>query len=104
MILLADEVEFRPRRLMTLEAIEPEKVVNFLRSVADNFRAILVGVEGEELPIVCLRAEPFLLLYHGLVGNQLQHGSLGKFPPTRLGDGDGAFEMVGQIAHKEVLY
>jgi hypothetical protein len=41
MILLADEVELRPRRLMTLEAVEPQKIVNFLRSVADNFRAIL---------------------------------------------------------------
>ena len=41
MILLADEVEFRPRRLMTLEAVEPQKIVNFLRSVTDNFRAIL---------------------------------------------------------------
>ena len=33
MILLADEVEFRPRRLMALEAIEPQEVVNFLRSL-----------------------------------------------------------------------
>src|SRR6516225_4386354 len=104
MILLADEVEFRPRRLMTLEAIEPQKVVNFLRSVANNFRAILVGVEGEELPIVCLRAEPLLLLDHSLVGDQLQHGSLGKSAASRLGDSDGAFQIVGQIAHKEVLY
>ena len=52
MILLTDEVEFRPRRLMALEAIEPQEVVNFLRSLANNFRAVLVGVEGEELPIV----------------------------------------------------
>jgi hypothetical protein len=44
MILLTDEVEFRPRRFVALEAIEPQKIVNFLGSVADNFRAVLVGV------------------------------------------------------------
>src|SRR6516225_560643 len=104
MILLADEVEFRPRRLMTLEAIEPQKVVNFLRSVADNFRAILVGVEGEELPIVCLRTEPLLLLDHSLVRDQLQNGSLRKFAASRLGDSDGVFQIVGQIANEEVLH
>ena len=51
MILLADEVKFRPRRLMALEAIEPQEVVDLLRSAADNFRAVLVGVESEELPM-----------------------------------------------------
>ena len=104
MILLADEVEFRPRRLVALEAIEPQEIVNFLRSVADDFRAVLVGFEGEELPIVRPRAEPFLLLDHSLVGYQLQHGPLGKLARSRLGDSDGARQIAGQIVDKEVLY
>src|SRR5215831_8865588 len=104
MILLADEIEFRPRRLMALEAIEPQEVVDFLRSAADNFRAVLVGFESEELPIVCPRAEPLLLLDHSLVGDQLQHGSLRKLALSRLGDSDGAREIAGQIIDKEVLY
>ena len=104
MILLADEVEFRPRRLMALEAIEPQEVVNFLRSVADNFRAVLVGVEGEELPIVRRRAESLLLLDHSLVGDQLQHGSFGILALSRLGDIDGARQIAGEIVYKEVLY
>src|SRR6516164_79653 len=62
MILLADEVEFRPRRLMTLEAIEPQKVVNFLRSVADNFRAILVGVEAKNSQSFVFGLNPFCCL------------------------------------------
>ena len=104
MILLADEVEFRPRRLVALEAIEPQEIVNFLRSVADDFRAVLVGFEREELPIVRPGAEPFLLFDHSLVGYQLQHGPLGKLARSRLGDSDGAREIAGQIIDKEVLY
>jgi len=104
MILLADEVEFRPRRLMALEAIEPQEVVNFLRSLANNFRAVLVSVEGEELPIVRPWAESLLLLDHSLVWDQLQHGSLRELALSRLGDIDGARQIAGEIVDKEVLY
>src|SRR6476659_3192735 len=92
MILLADEVEFRPRRLMALEAIEPQEVVNILRSMANNFRAVRPG------------AESLLLLDHSLVWDQLQHGSLREFALSRLGDIDGARQIAGEIVDKEVLY
>src|SRR3974390_151282 len=104
MILLADEVEFRARRLMALEAIEPQEVVDFLRPAADNFRAVLVGFESEEFPIVRPRAESLLLLDHGLVGDQLQHGALRKLALSRLGDIDGACQIAGQAVDKEVFY
>src|SRR6476620_7933143 len=58
MILLADEVEFRPRRLMALKAIESQEIVHVLRSAADDPGAALVGFEGEELPVVRPRTEP----------------------------------------------
>jgi hypothetical protein len=102
MILLTNEVEFRPRRFVAFGAIEPQKIVNFLRSVADNFRAVLVGVEGEELPIVRRRAKSLLLLDHHLVGDQLQHGTFGILTLTRLGDIDGARQIAGEIVYKEV--
>src|SRR6185437_4368547 len=104
MILLANEVEFRARCLMALETIESQEVVDFLRSAADNFRAVRVGFESEELPIVRPGTESLLLFDHGLVRDQLQHGSLRKLALSRLGDIDGACQIAGQIVDKEVLY
>jgi hypothetical protein len=43
MILLADEVEFRPRCFVTLKAIEPQKIVHLLGSAANDLGAVLVG-------------------------------------------------------------
>ena len=98
MVLLAHEVEFRPRRFVALKAIEPQKIIYILGAAADHFGAVLVGFEGKELPIVGPRAKSFLLLDHGLIGDQLQHGSFGIFALSGLCDRDGAREIAREIA------
>ena len=65
MILLAHQIELGAREAVAGVAIEAEEIVDLRPALRDDFRAVLAGVEREELPIPGLGIVALLLLDHG---------------------------------------
>ena len=62
MILLADEIKFRPRLHVTGEAVLIEPVVDLGESASEDFRSMLVHVDIEKLPVAGGGLNPFSCL------------------------------------------